>query len=242
MMMQSLIDEIPDSVWSSFWHGLELATATIVATALLELYSIDTARALYKKDRDLYLQGILLNFLNHYIYGIPVYIFAVVFFSRQHKEDISSLVIFNQYLGILIIHSFCYYSVHKQFHRSPVYYKYHKFHHRFNTHVPPVAANAVGFVEYLFAYVAPFALACALVHPHEIALRAAVTTISSLNLLIHTPKWEAWSERVVPACWVSTHDHLEHHRKLNCHYAAPTFNLDWVVDQIRNPGDQTKID
>ena len=129
-MMQSLFDEIPDSIWSSFGHGAELATATIVATALLEMYSIDTAKALYKKDRELYRQGIILNFVNHYIYGIPVYIIATVYFSKQvqQEEVVSALTIFNEYLGILLIHSFCYYYAHKTFHCSPVYYQYHKFH------------------------------------------------------------------------------------------------------------------
>ena len=54
------------------------------------------------------------------------------------------------------------------------------------------------------------------------------------NLSIHTPDSEAWSERNMPAWLVSTHDHLEHHRKSNIHYGAPTFNMDWAIEKLNN--------
>ena len=219
---------------NAFLVGLEVASATIVATIALELYSMETAKAMYEKDRKLYLQAVALNFVNHYFYGVPVYIAAALLFFRQSTEEIPALTIATQVFFILLIHSICFYEAHKTFHSCPGYYKYHKFHHRFNTHVPPMAANAVGFVEYLFAYVLPFAVASAMVGPYEMSMRISIYIVSFTNLSIHTPKIEAWSERNIPAFWVSTHDHLEHHRKLNIHYGAPTFNVDWAVDKMSN--------
>ena len=217
------------NVETAFLHGLEVSTVTLAVTVLLEFLSRETALALYKKDRELYLQAVALNFLNHWAYGIPVYMVSELFFIRRNEESYSSTLLAFQVIGVLLIHSVCYYHAHKTFHSSPGYYKYHKFHHRFNTYVSPVTANAVGFVEYLFAYILPFAVAGAVVRPYYQSIRVAIYIVSMTNLSIHTPKIEAWSEKHIPAFWVSTHDHLEHHRKLCVHYAAPTFNLDWAV-------------
>lgn len=77
----------------------------------------------------------------------------------------------------------------------------------------------------MMAYVLPFAVAAALVHPTESELRVAVSIISAFNLLEHTPALEGmpW-----PRWLVSPSQHLEHHRKLTVHYAAPVFNMDWL--------------
>lgn len=226
---------LPDEIQHAFVAGIEMATATLIATVILELFSLDTAKACYKKDKNLYLTALYLNFKNHYVLGIPVYMSAALLFLRKDTGlSHPFVVIASQVLGVLFVHSLCFYQAHKTFHSCPGYYKYHKFHHRFNTHVPPMAANAVGFVEYTFAYVLPFAVAAAVVRPYELSIRVAVYIVSMTNLSIHTPKIEAWSERNLPAWLVSTHDHLEHHRKLNIHYAAPTINIDWAVEQIEH--------
>lgn len=219
-------------LYRAFEVGAEVTTVTLVATVLLELVSIDTAIACYKKDKNLYLTALYLNFKNHYLLGIPVYVAAATLFLRKETGPVHPLVIAAQVLGVLLVHSLCYYQAHKTFHSCPGYYKYHRFHHRFNTHVPPVAANAVGLVEYTFAYVLPFAVAAAAVSPYERSMRIAIYTVSMTNLSIHTPKIEAWSERNLPAWIVTTHDHLEHHRKLNIHYAAPTVNIDWAAEKM----------
>jgi hypothetical protein len=57
-----------------------------------------------------------------------------------------------------------------------------------------------------------------------------------LNIVVHTPKLEAWSERWVPFFWVSTADHLNHHRKLQVHYASPCFNIDNISRQLFSKG------
>jgi sterol desaturase/sphingolipid hydroxylase (fatty acid hydroxylase superfamily) len=238
--MQDLVDSVkdvffdfsPEEIERTFRRGFEVATVTIVATILLEFYSLDTTRMIYAKDKMLYLQAVVLNFINHYIYGIPVYMASTLLFLRKVDSDYSPGMVALQLLGICTVQSICYYQVHKTFHSCPGYYKYHKFHHRFHTHVTPMVANAVGLVEYLFAYIFPFALAGAIVRPYEDSLRMALYLTSFTNLLIHTPKMEAWSERNIPPFWVSTHDHMEHHKKLTVHYGAPTLNVDWAVDKI----------
>ena len=225
-------------VEGAFMRGVTPATFTIVMTILLEFVSWETGVAAYKKDKKLYLTAVGLNFLNHYIFGIPVYMTAELLFIRQMDDSYSPLFVAFQVLAVLLVHSLCYYEAHKTFHSCPGYYKYHKFHHRFNTSVPPMAANAVGLVEYLFAYVLPFAVAGAVVRPYTTSIQIAIYIVSMTNLSIHTPRIEAWSERNIPACWVSTHDHLEHHRKLNVHYAAPTLNIDWAVGKFQQQQQQ----
>jgi len=49
------------------------------------------------------------------------------------------------------------------------------------------------------------------------------------NLAIHTPALESISVKYLPAWFVSTAFHFEHHRKLAMNYAAPTLNIDIVV-------------
>lgn len=74
----------------------------------------------------------------------------------------------------------------------------HRFHHRFNSHVVPMSANAVSFVEYCFAYMLPFIVGCLLLKPDALALFAAASLISINNILIHTPSLEKISLLVVP--------------------------------------------
>ena len=134
--------------------------------------------------------------------------------------------------SILFVQSVCFYAAHRAFHSNPQWYQHHRFHHRFNTYVPPMAANAVSPVEYIFAYILPFTLILPVLKVDTLSLRIVVSIVSVTNLMIHTPKLSAASERFMPEWLVSTEDHLEHHRKLNCKYAAPTFNVDYIVDWI----------
>lgn len=213
--------------------GLELATYTIVLTFLLELASLPTVRGvLQQRDgKSLYLSAIALNFLNHYIYGVPIYTFAIVFFCRNGEpETFAELAMRSLY--VMSVHSCSYYYVHKTFHTYPDLYKYHRYHHRFNTHVPPISANAVGAIEYLLAYVLPFALAAVLVYPSPTAMRLSVYIITTCNLIIHTPRLEELSTWL-PPIFVTPHGHIRHHQKLTVNYAAPWINLDWCVEFIQ---------
>lgn len=215
----------------SCYKGFEMATIVTVATLLLEIYSFDTAKIILAKNKVLYFQAVALNFINHYFYGIPVYICAAAF-TRPVDAQYSFQFLALQVLLIMVVHSITYYQMHKTFHTIPGLYKHHKFHHRFHTHVTPMVAHAVSFVEYFLAYVVAFAVAAIIVRPYGDALRFTIYFTAMTNLSIHTPKIEAWSERNMPAWWVSTHNHMEHHSKLTVHYGAPTFNVDWVVEKL----------
>jgi sterol desaturase/sphingolipid hydroxylase (fatty acid hydroxylase superfamily) len=237
MFPLGLFSLVPESfyagVGSAIKGGTMLSIATVLLTLVLELVSLPTTRSLLKQrdGTSLYLQAIFLNFLNHFAFGVPVYATAVPLFCTSEQAE--NWTTFASRTGtIFVVHSILYYSVHKAFHTSPKLYVYHRFHHRFNTHVPPVAANAVSAVEYLAAYVIPFAVAAALVHPHETELQFGVAVVSVCNLLIHTPRLEEWSKTLGPA-FVTTHGHLEHHRRMTINFAAPTINVDWIVEQLQ---------
>jgi len=109
----------------------------------------------------------------------------------------------------------------------------HRFHHRFNRRITPLAANAVTPVEFCLAYAIPFTGYARLLHFCGVpvdrwTIHAAVWVIGFANLLIHTPALEQVSERL-PAWLVGTHDHFAHHRALAKNYAAPTLNVDTIV-------------
>jgi sterol desaturase/sphingolipid hydroxylase (fatty acid hydroxylase superfamily) len=223
-----------EPAWDEVVHGSILAIATITITFFLEISSLPTVRGVLKQ-RDgpsLYLQAVTLNFLNHFIFGVPVYVIAVSLLCRDDKMA-NFLRFAMRTTCIVIIHAILYYGVHKAFHSSPQLYLYHRFHHRFNTHVPPVAANAVSAVEYLCAYIIPFAVGALLVSPQEKELQLAVAIVSFSNLLIHTPRLEEISKSLGPLL-VTTHGHIEHHKRMNLNFAAPTINVDWIVEQLQS--------
>ena len=225
--------------------GLALSMWTFLLTVLLEICSFDTVQKLLKQrgaGYRLYTIAIMTNLRNHFLFGSPLYVYAVLNLCKDTNESPKPLTPerLASVAAILFIHSLCFYAVHRAFHEIPALYRFHKFHHRFNTHVTPISANAVGFVEYIFAYIFPFSVAGVIVQPYANVTRFAIYTVSMFNLVIHTPSIEAWSEQNMPDWWVSTHDHLEHHRKLNVHYAAPTVNLDWAVDKLTGSGNESE--
>ena len=227
----------PSSSWSpELWdhiaEGIELSFWTVCLTVLLELWSLDTVkRVLNQKGAGsrLYTAAIFSNLRNHFLFGTPIYVLAVEIFCRPSNETLGIGDQIACVATILFVHSICFYTVHRLFHSCPTLYRHHKFHHRFNVHVPPMAANAVSPVEYVFAYILPFVVAMPFVEPDTMSLRLSVSIVSLTNILIHTPKLAELSEKLVPEWLVTTEDHLEHHRKLNTKYAAPTFNIDYFV-------------
>lgn len=215
-------------------QGLELSFWTFVLTIVLELWCVDTVQKLLDQKgggKSLYISAVLANVRNHFAFGWPIYVAAANLFCREAEEITSS----NRVTGvitILFVQSICFYGAHRAFHSNPAWYRHHRFHHRFNTHVPPMAANAVSPVEYIVAYILPLILATPFVQTDTVSLRIAAGIVSVTNLMIHTPKLSSISEKLMPEWLVSTEDHLEHHRKLNTKYAAPTFNIDYFVDCI----------
>lgn len=216
-------------------NGFELSIWTFLLTVLLEAWSFETVKKLLGQKgagRSLYFAAIMTNLRNHFIFGTPLYFFAVVHFSTNAALKTSERVA--SVAAILFVHSLCFYAVHKAFHEHPSLYRFHKFHHRFNIHVPPMAANAVSPTEYIVAYLMPFVLAMAIIGPDIASVRISVMTVSVTNVMLHTPKLAALSVRLFPEWLVATEDHLEHHRKLNTKYAAPTFNVDYLVELLES--------
>jgi hypothetical protein len=231
--------------------GFELSMITVILTIIFELISLDTVRNLCSKQlngTNLYITSIIRNIINHFVLGVPVYVVAAMLFCEtptttpgDTTKYLNGMVIFRQVLFILILQSLQYYHIHKKFHESTTLYSmFHRFHHRFNTYVPPSAANAVTCGEYMLAYVLPFGIAALLIGPYIISLQIAIMLTSTMNIIVHTPRIEGWSENHIPYFWVSTSDHLNHHRKLHKHYASPTFNIDNVIARLsvnKNGGD-----
>jgi sterol desaturase/sphingolipid hydroxylase (fatty acid hydroxylase superfamily) len=216
------------------YEGLELSFWTFVLTLVLELWSIDTVKKLLEQKgagSSLYSAAIVANLVNHFGFGWLIYCIAATLFSRD-ADKVSSSTRVTCVMTILFVQSICFYVAHRAFHSNPNWYRHHRFHHRFNTYVTPLAANAVSVVEYIFAYILPFTIAMPFVQPDTVSLRISVGVVSVTNLMIHTPKLSTVSEKFMPEWLVSTEDHLEHHRKLNTKYAAPTFNVDFFVEWI----------
>ena len=224
-----------DEVMHSFQSGLFIAIFGNLAVMLvLEVFSLETVRGVWKQPngKDLYAKAMALNFFNHLVLGIPLYVFATLFICTK-KPVTSPLEGILQVLWVVVAHDIQYYVVHKWFHENSHRYRcFHRFHHRFNTFVPPSAANAVTPGEYCLAYIIPFAIAVLLLPTHISSLNIALWIVSVANILVHTPRLEALSIQWLPSLLVSTNNHLDHHRKLQMHYASPTFNVDAILEYL----------
>jgi len=127
------------------------------------------------------------------------------------------------------IHSIGYYLTHRAMHTKALWWA-HRYHHKFNTFICPIAAAAVTQTEYFFAYMIPFIMAGSILQPVPVeTIAIAGLAIGHVNNLIHYAPLEGLSVRYVPWLGVSTADHFEHHRKLTSNYAAPTLNVDRLV-------------
>lgn len=224
--------------------GFWLATSTIALTAFLECFSLGTVRNVLTQEggRELYLTSLSVNFLNHYILGIPVYVVGAYLFCSPAQEQPSSDNLLGaciraaastfKILALCWFHGCLYWYVHKSMHLSPALYKFHKFHHRFHKHVPPSSANAVSVVEYLVAYVTPFAVAAFLTRATVAELKLSVALTSVANLALHTPFLvKVWPLVDLPI-FVSTEAHMDHHERSRTNYSAPIWNFDWMQDKL----------
>ena len=234
MTVSFLLSSLPsyEKIADHAREGLELTAGTFLLTLVLELWSLDTVKKVLDQPGSgisLYKEAIVANLVNHFVFGWTIYVSAATIFCRDTEEVTSSdRIIF--VITILFVQSVLFYVVHRAFHSNPNWYRHHRFHHRFNTFVVPMTANAVSVVEYIFAYMLPFTIAMPFVRPDTLSLRLSVGIVSVTNLMIHTPKLGEISEQFMPEFLVSTNDHLEHHRKLNCKYAAPTINVDYLLE------------
>lgn len=211
--------------WSN--DGWVMTWASLALTAVLELLSLGAVRAVCRKKggAKLYAQGVACNFLNNAVFGPPTYELVA---NRWMSQPFTPLGRACMVLAIVWGHSVGYYCAHRWMHTRRMYWA-HRFHHRFNSFVVPVTANAVSIAEYAIAYMAPFVAGAALLQPDRLSMFLAVGWVSLTNLLIHTPWLADAGARLLPSIFVSTADHLEHHKRLTAHYAAPTFSVDRIL-------------
>jgi sterol desaturase/sphingolipid hydroxylase (fatty acid hydroxylase superfamily) len=213
-------------------QAISIVTGILALTVVLEFISIETVKGVWKQPngRELYIKAIVLNLINPAVFAIPLYSVAATILCSEKENETISFRDVSEILWVLGVHAIGYYQIHKMFHESPRLYRFHKYHHRFNTHVPPSAANAVEFQEYILAYLLPFVVAIVARQTAVENLAIAVWIIGVLNILVHTPKLDGTYD--LGQYFVSTENHMDHHRKLKVHYASPTFNIDTLVERF----------
>lgn len=238
-----------------WFHGLKLGGSVFLAAALLELTVLATVKDVITKTeggRSLYATAWLYNAINHLCLAPCVYTIGMNLYASAEP---CSLTVKLMYATATIgIHSVGYYLTHRAMHTKALWWA-HRYHHKFNTFICPIAAAAVTQVlpsatasnalahsrmfalhsrsaqtEYFFAYMIPFIMAGSILQPVPVeTIAIAGLAIGHVNNLIHYAPLERLSVRYVPWLGVSTADHFEHHRKLTSNYAAPTLNVDRLV-------------
>ena len=240
-----------------WFHGLKLGGSVFLAAALLELTVLATVKDVITKTeggRSLYATAWLYNAINHLCLAPCVYTIGLNLYASA--EPCSLQVKLMYATATIGIHSVGYYLTHRAMHTKALWWA-HRYHHKFNTFICPIAAAAVTQVlpsvlarpcrlhlltpawllctrarqtEYFFAYMIPFIMAGSILQPVPVeTIAIAGLAIGHVNNLIHYAPLERLSVRYVPWLGVSTADHFEHHRKLTSNYAAPTLNVDRLV-------------
>jgi len=199
----------------------------IMLTAILELTCIDEARRLYRSNKSLYVSAWFANIFNNVFVGGLTYYWTVRCFCQDKELSVAQRLISG--VGVPVIQSLLYYGIHRAFHEVKGLYWIHSYHHKFNKIVLPSSANAVSVNEYVTAYMFPLVVAVVLTGADEIATFSGPAIPVVANLLIHTPRMEAIR---YPWMFVSTEDHLNHHRRLTGDYAAPILHADRIVDRL----------
>ena len=228
--MTTILD-FASSAYSLQNDGWLITIGTVSLTAMLELVSLKHVKSICESEsgRKLYLQGVLMNFLNNIVLGPLAYQLVNEFFMAKECPSAFSQCV--MVLGILFGQALGYYLAHRWMH-TPAMYWTHSFHHKFNKYVVPVTANAVSIYEYAIAYMLPFIAGSAVLGPDRGSMAISVCIISLNNLLIHTPALADLSAELVPWFFVSTADHIEHHRRLTTNYAAPTISIDRLLAAV----------
>jgi len=232
------LDEVPAAkapgmpyvarTWSLQNDSVVMTLATFALTAMLELLSLDAVHNICTKKPGTryYVQGVMMNIFNNGILGPIAY--DIVTSNGWISAPFSTKGRAAMVGGILLGHAIGYYLAHRWMHTRRMYWA-HRFHHKFNVFVCPTTANAVSLAEYAIAYMLPFIVGAYLLRPDRLSMFIGVGIISLNNLLIHTPSIGELSARVVPWWGVSTADHLEHHKRLTTHWAAPTISIDRLL-------------
>lgn len=212
----------------SFGKGLLLGGGLCVLGIILD--NTVCSESLNKMgDYELYNQGIQTVKTNMMVIG-PLFYGLVDQFLLSHD---SVTIQWINILGMLGIHSICYYMVHFGMHKYALLIPIHNFHHKFDTILVPSIGNAVSKEEFFLAYMGPFIFGAYVLKPNEISFVIPIGIIGLLNLMIHCQELE-----YVPFVkwWVSPKNHIEHHRIRYKHYAAPTLNLDYLLGERSRSG------
>ena len=180
----------------------------------------------------LYTEGMIATLFNHLVFGpITYYLTMIVCLddddhSRSLGQQVYSVIAF------LVIQSGLFFCIHYTMHTRPFYWM-HRFHHRFNSIVLPSSASAVSPAEFIVAYMFPFVIAAKLGSCDKPSAIVSVLCVMTANLYIHTPALEELLTKCLPWVFVSPSDHLAHHRQLSCHYSAPIFHYDRVIETLK---------
>jgi hypothetical protein len=255
--MDALLNAIPMGTDPMFIRGFleleRLGVFTVAMTFAMDLMCLPYVLRLLKDTPKLYLKGWMMNLLNNLILGPLIFLYPLRLVQLKNCDpaETSQFEWFSysgsgwcptnhsytdealRCMGVLACQAIGYYLGHKFMHTRQGYWM-HRFHHLFNKTVVPSTANAVTFWEYAVAYMLPIFVGKILFAPSMRSLFAAGWIISINNLLIHTPMLHEASEKLPEWC-VSTWGHLDHHRVLTKHYAAPTINLDYFIDRWSAP-------
>ena len=206
--------------------SLLLSAGTHVLTLILELCCLDVVRGVLKEPggKTLYRQALLLQFFNNSTLLPFSFWFGAVFLCRQRTPLLVSV---GSAIGLVSTQAVGYWYLHRKMHERRWWWM-HRFHHRFKNFVPPSSANAVTPVEYLLAYAVPVVGGMAIFASDRLATFLAVAWMLIANLLVHTPPLERLAQQLLPWVFMTTHDHMEHHRKLTTAYASPTLSVDRI--------------
>lgn len=207
-------------------HGLIASSLVLILTVFLEMQCPEEVKKLFKKKAggDLYKQAVLANLVNVLVFGTLTYWFTVGYVC--HPGPLSLMARIRGAAGVVVVEGFLFYFVHKAFHEVKGLYWAHSFHHRFNEVVLPSTASAVSITEFVFAYMIPIIVGCAVVPNDRVSAIAGSAVISITNLLIHTPFMKGAKYHWF---FVAPDDHFRHHRRITTDYGAPVISYDRLL-------------
>eukprot|EP00545_Synedropsis_sp_CCMP1620_P007889 CAMPEP_0119016510 /NCGR_PEP_ID=MMETSP1176-20130426/13320_1 /TAXON_ID=265551 /ORGANISM="Synedropsis recta cf, Strain CCMP1620" /LENGTH=229 /DNA_ID=CAMNT_0006969957 /DNA_START=57 /DNA_END=746 /DNA_ORIENTATION=+ len=212
----------------SLWvQGFALSSLCIALTFVLEAFCQDDVRKLKasKGGEELYRAAIAANLRNVLVFGSLAYYITIVYVCTKNALTFSQQA--SSVFGIVLVEGFFYYAIHRAFHEVRSLWWMHKFHHQFHAVVLPSSASAVSVGEFVFAYMMPIIVGAMLTQADAVSAVAAATIITISNLWIHTPFLQ---EIKLPWMFVSTSDHLNHHRRgVRGDYGAPVFHFDRIL-------------
>lgn len=208
--------------------GIKLGFVTLSITAILDVLTWNDVVKLKEipNGKELYVTGWKANSINNMFIGPITYTFVTAnLISRSNHSFFLSL---QNSLEMVLWHAIFYYVFHRLMHTAKLY-KIHKFHHQFNKVILASTANSVSILEYMFAYMLPFILGCIIVYPNELELLISASIVSMFNLIVHTPSFKGLK---LPWFMVRTEDHFDHHTLQKRNFAAPTFHIDNLLQEL----------